>query len=160
MGRSNSRDLHACSKIANELSCESKLKSYVIPKPLQATEGPLRQPQHLLPLTGLPRQPEAARIGPLLGIFVRIPARLVPRHKSRVVLEHVIQVIGIHRERFAAIWVLSHAPKWQWLDRIPVRGVKIHIFLIAIRHEEIIADPALRDWRQLGGIEIELNFFT
>src|SRR3954447_10260020 len=92
--------------------------------------------------------------------LVLVAARLVAGDESRVVVQRVIEMAWIHGERLAAIRILAHLAERKRLDCAAVGGVEVHVLFVAVCLEEIIASPAFQEWRQLGWIELKLNFFS
>ena len=69
-------------------------------------------------------------------------------------------MLGISRKRFAEVRVRIHGPKRQRLDRIAAVGIEVHIFFVAVRGEEIIAYPSVRERRERARIEIKRDFIA
>src|SRR6267154_395888 len=80
----------------------------------------------------------------LLRVLERITARLIAGHKSGVVFEQVIQVLGIRGERLVGIWICFHVSEGQRVYGIAAVGVEIHVFFVSVGGEKIITHPAVR----------------
>src|SRR5208282_1422690 len=87
-------------------------------------------------------------------------ARLVSRHEPGVVFEQVVQVLGIGGKRLAGIRIGAHVAKRQWVNRIAVVGIEVHILFVSVGDEEIVAHPSTGQGRQFRGIEIERYFIA
>src|SRR2546423_1003208 len=92
--------------------------------------------------------------------LVRICARLVSGNEACVVLEHVVEMFWVGRERFAPIRIPAHLAKRQWFDGVAVGGVEIHVLFVAVGLEEVVARPTIGKRRQLALIEFKLDFFS
>src|SRR5579862_5136394 len=76
---------------------------------------------------------------------------------SRVVLEQIIHVLKVERIG-SAIRISRHRFEWQRFDGESVSRVEVHIFLVAVHEEEVIACPAGRQRWKFRRIEFQRDF--
>ncbi len=81
--------------------------------------------------------------------------------KSRVEVELVVQVRILARiTTRSRVGVANHVVEGQWLDRIRVGGIEIHVLGKAVRKEEVVARPTSRERGHPCGVELQPNFFA
>src|SRR5271163_1096909 len=96
-----------------------------------------------------------------LGLFFRLRVVEAERfagwacYASRVVLQHVVQMLWIFWIRYAIrIWVGRGGVEWQWGYGVAVGGVEVRVFGEAVGVEEIVAGPASGKTWQVRRVEI------
>src|ERR1017187_3692891 len=72
--------------------------------------------------------------------------------------EKIVHVLVVEGERLARrIRIVAHPEEWQRRYEVAFGGVEVHVLLIAVSGEEVIAHPALGQRRQMYRIEGEAN---
>src|SRR5262249_38994815 len=109
------------------------------------------------PLTWEPRL-SSPRFLPGIDKAIRLQGRA--GEEAAVVIQDVLEVNVALWILFWRIRVLAHSVEGQRIHEVAIGGVEIHIFLVTIDKEEVVALPAGWQQRQPRRIKLELQFIS
>src|SRR4029453_2881439 len=114
----------------------------------------------LVPSREIPANDRRLPTTDFLRVLIRVSRRLIPRNMTRVVFEKVVRVFAVHRVCTRGVGISPHGLEWQRLYGESIRSVKVHVLLIPIDEEEVVAGPARRQRWKLRRIELQRDLVS